>query len=332
MQEPVHPENDAARVEVLRRLNILDTPPDVRFDRYTRTSARIFGTPIAVISLVDHARQWFKSAQGISARETPRSVSFCGHAILQDDVFEVANALRDPRFRDNPLVVEEPHIRFYAGAPLATPDGFKLGTLCVIDREPRRLSVEEKNMLRKLAAMVVTEIIDDTDIASGLSNRDALIATGAEKISNRGEDADISVHLFKTADPVSASLDSDNGLPSSTLFAQLLPSFYPTADCIAYLGDNEFCVLIENDGKFDERRAINHLSTAARKLLGVQPGTRAISPFVGIVEMKDSHQTFTDVMRDIDAMFLRRKMQGEPQRTKNSRFMNVLERLRSALH
>ena len=163
MQQPAIPLNEDERLATLHSVEILDTPRDDRFDRFTRISARIFDMPIAIISLVDRDRQWFKSTEGFNAEETPRKFSFCGHAILGNDVFEVRNARRDPRFRDNPFVIDQPHIRFYAGAPLEAPNGHKLGTLCIIDKIPRQLSDEEKTMLKNLADMVVSEMFSQSD-------------------------------------------------------------------------------------------------------------------------------------------------------------------------
>ena len=158
------PDNEAARVAALHSMRILDTPRENRFDRYTRIAARLFDMPIALISLVDRDRQWFKSTAGFAGDETPRDISFCGHAILGNGVFEVRNTRRDSRFRDNPLVVERPHIHFYAGAPLVVPNGYKLGTLCIIDRVPRRLSNDDKTMLKDLADMVAGEITGRSEV------------------------------------------------------------------------------------------------------------------------------------------------------------------------
>lgn len=124
------------RLKVLQSFKILDTPHEERFDRLVRMATRIFGSPIALISLVDRDRQWFKAAVGIDATETPRAVSFCAHAIKQRGVFVVADAQGDERFATNPLVTGDPNIRFYAGAPLVTSDGEALGTVCVIDQNP----------------------------------------------------------------------------------------------------------------------------------------------------------------------------------------------------
>ena len=131
------PFNEIQRLESLYALDILDTPPEPAFDRITRLAAQQFSTPIVLISLVDPARQWFKSKVGLAADETPREVSFCQFAIMDDEVMQVTDAARDPRFANNPLVTGDPRIRFYAGAPLITDKGFRLGTLCLIDSMPR---------------------------------------------------------------------------------------------------------------------------------------------------------------------------------------------------
>ena len=152
------PENEANRILALHGLNILDTPPEERFDRITRLATKCFDVPVALVSLVDSDRQWFKSCQGLEVSETPRTVSFCAHAILQDEVFIIPDARLDPRFADNPIVTGEPHVVFYAGVPLTTADGSKVGTLCLVDHQPRSLTPEEIETLKDLAAMVRSEL------------------------------------------------------------------------------------------------------------------------------------------------------------------------------
>jgi signal transduction histidine kinase len=158
MLEPSLPPDEADRLAALRSLFILDTPPEERFDRLTRLAKRLFNVPIALISLVDANRQWFKSRQGLSVSETPRHISFCGHAILQDEPLVIEDALLDPRFADNPLVTGKPHVRFYAGQPLLGPGNHKLGTLCIIDRQPRQMSPADLAALRDLAALAQEEL------------------------------------------------------------------------------------------------------------------------------------------------------------------------------
>lgn len=150
--------DEAARLAALRRYRILDTDPEQAFDDLTLLASHICGTPIALISLIDADRQWFKSRVGITIAETSRSVSFCTHAIKQRDLFIVPDARANPAFRSNPFVADENGIRFYAGAPLVTPDGHALGTLCVLDRVPRTLSDEQLEALEALRRQVVAQL------------------------------------------------------------------------------------------------------------------------------------------------------------------------------
>lgn len=150
--------NEKERIKSLHALKILDTPPDEKFDRITRTAQIILDVPIALISLVDVNRQWFKSCTGLSERETPRSVSFCSHAILKEDVFVIEDATKDSRFSNNSLVTGKPFIRFYAGKPIRGPDNMILGTLCVIDKIPRKLSRADRSVLSDLAKWVESEL------------------------------------------------------------------------------------------------------------------------------------------------------------------------------
>lgn len=152
------PGNEEERLQALDRYAIVDTSPEPAFDRITRLASHIFGAPIALISLIDRARQWFKSRHGLDVAETSRGVAFCAHAILTDGVMVVPDAGSDSRFANNPLVTGGPRIRFYAGAPLHTSDGYNLGTLCVIDRAPRAMTEREQQLLADLAALVMDEI------------------------------------------------------------------------------------------------------------------------------------------------------------------------------
>jgi PAS domain S-box-containing protein len=155
---PATPTDEPARLAALRRYRVLDTPPEESFDRITRLASCTLGMPIALISLVDDARQWFKSRCGLDTTETPREFSFCTHAIRGDDIFMVGDAAADPRFAANPLVTGSPNIRFYAGAPLRSSDGPAIGTLCVIDTVPRRFDAKKREILRALADQVVHEL------------------------------------------------------------------------------------------------------------------------------------------------------------------------------
>jgi len=149
------PDNEAVRLAALKEYHILDTVAEQAYDDITALAAYLCGVPIAMISLVDESRQWFKSRLGLNEKETPRDVAFCAHAILQSEPLIVRDALKDTRFADSALVTRSPHIRFYAGFPLASPEGFALGTLCAIARNPQRLRPEQKRLMQALSRQVM---------------------------------------------------------------------------------------------------------------------------------------------------------------------------------
>jgi len=167
MKAPI-PDNEAERLAALREYRILDTMAEQAYDDLTALAAYLCGVPIAMISLVDESRQWFKSKLGLNQRETPRDVAFCAHAILQSEPLIVRDALKDTRFSDSALVTRSPHIRFYAGFPLASPEGFALGTLCAIDRKPRQLSAEQKGAMQALSRQVMA-LLELRRVSAGMA-------------------------------------------------------------------------------------------------------------------------------------------------------------------
>jgi len=155
MKAPI-PTNETQRLEALKSYQILDTEAEQIYDGITALAAHICTVPVAMVSLVDESRQWFKSKVGVSQQQTPRDVAFCAHTILKDEPLFVSDALTDSRFADSALVTGEPGIRFYAGFPLTNPEGFALGALCVIDREPRKLSAQQREAMQILARQVMS--------------------------------------------------------------------------------------------------------------------------------------------------------------------------------
>ena len=158
MKHPVQPPDERQRLAALKRYHILDTDPEPAFDDLTKLASYVMGVPIALVSLIDESRQWFKSHHGLDATETPREVAFCAHVVGDGGMLVVPDAHADERFADNPLVTGEPRVRFYAGAPLETRDGFTLGTLCAIDHQPREATPEQLEMLRALAGQVISQM------------------------------------------------------------------------------------------------------------------------------------------------------------------------------
>lgn len=157
MKAPL-PANEQARLAALESYRILDTTPEQAYDDIVAIAQFICGTPNAIMSLIDSKRQWFKSRIGLASSETSRDVAFCAHTILDVNVMEVPDATQDERFVNNPLVTGDPHIRFYAGAPIITPEGFSLGSVCVIDREPHHLTDAQKSALKKLAHLAMNNL------------------------------------------------------------------------------------------------------------------------------------------------------------------------------
>jgi GAF domain-containing protein len=159
MIEPKTPDDEEARLAALHALDLLDTAAEREFDDIVELARALFAVPTALVSLVDAHRQWFKARAGLDASETPRDVSFCGHAIHRDEALVVVDATEDPRFHDNPLVVGEPAIRFYAGMPLRLPGGQRIGTLCVIGPEPRPgFGVRDRDLLARLGRLTLDAI------------------------------------------------------------------------------------------------------------------------------------------------------------------------------
>ncbi len=184
MKAPL-PENEHSRLEALRRYGILDTDHEEAFDDIARLAANICQTPVALVSFVDSDRQWFKSHFGFAQRETSRDVSFCAHAILTEGPTVVRDALDDARFRDNPLVTSAPYIRFYAGAPLVSAEGRRLGTLCVIDRVPRELRREQLEALQMLSTVLMALLNARRDlsyVAGSLEDKRRRIAHLEERL------------------------------------------------------------------------------------------------------------------------------------------------------
>ena len=264
------PPDELRRLATLRALGLLDTPAEERFDRITRLAQRLFGVPIALVSLIDEDRQWFKSRQGLAVAETPREVAFCGHAIEGEGVMQVRDAEADPRFAGNPLVTAEPGIRFYAGCPIAAPDGSKLGTLCVIDREPRELSDADAQVLADLAELVEREIaavqlaLDDE--LTGLSNRRGFLRL-AQKV------LDVCARQSVPATVVYADLDDlkgindrfghDEGDRAIREAAAMLTTTLRTSDVLARLGGDEFCALLTGTGTAED--AVERLRVAVEE-------------------------------------------------------------------
>ncbi|MBU9269885.1 GGDEF domain-containing protein [Burkholderia gladioli] len=260
------PADEASRLAKLRSLQLLDTPDEERFDRITRLARRIFDVPIALVSLVDENRQWFKSCFGLDVRETSRDVSFCAHAILSQQTLVIPDATLDPRFADNPLVTGAPGIRFYAGHPLALPDGTNLGTLCLIDTRSREVDPDDLAHLRDLAGLAEREVaavqMATLDALTSLSNRrgfEVLARHALNACKRGGRRASLlffDLNDFKQINDRYGHAEGDRAL---TLFARSLSTVLREMDVVGRLGGDEFVALLITSHEVDAPGIVERL-------------------------------------------------------------------------
>ncbi|HEX7682490.1 MAG TPA: sensor domain-containing diguanylate cyclase [Trinickia sp.] len=251
MQKPPYPSNEAARIAALRALDVLDTAPDERFDRLTRLAKHMFRVPISMVSLVDSDRQWFKSCDGLKTSQTPRDISFCGHTILDEDLFVIEDASADPRFSDNPLVVGEPGVRFYAGYPLTLHGSLRIGAFCLVDTKPRTLTEVERRMLRDLGRIAERELemleLAATDDLTGLSNRrgfDALALHSLKLCKRAGSHASLLFFDLDGFKRINDAFGHGEGDRAIVAFGDVLRASVRETDVLARLGGDEFVALV----------------------------------------------------------------------------------------
>lgn len=309
MLRPDIPQNEVNRLEKLRSLGILDSQADPRFDRLTRMAKRMFNVPISLVSLVDDNRQWFKSCVGLNVSETPREISFCGHSILDSGVFIIPNALEDPRFADNPLVLGEPNIRFYAGCPLVI-NGYRLGTLCIIDQVPRHLVDDDVEALIDLAAMVESELtaiqLSTLDELTGISNRRGFLALAHNSLnlSLRNEFPITLVYLdldgFKEINDNYGHAEGDLALIA---FANLIKTSFRDSDIFARLGGDEFVLLLNGSSKDQAAKVIAKAQKSLEKFNQGINRDYQVSFSSGMVEFDQTkHATINELLSDGDKL------------------------------
>ncbi|MGN8144071.1 diguanylate cyclase domain-containing protein [Pseudomonas sp. 22105] len=309
MLVPGKPANEAVRVQVLHDLKLLDTAPEERFDRLTRLAKRLFNVPIALVTLVDKERQWFKSCVGLDTTETPRSVSFCAHAILRDELMLVPDAREDERFHDNPLVTGEPHIRFYAGYPLTVPSGNKMGTLCLIDTKPRDLDEEERALLRDLAGMAEQELMAvqmaSMDELTLLSNRRGfkMLAQHALDACARLEKPAtllfFDLNDFKQINDLYGHAEGDSALKT---FADVLRIAFRESDVVGRLGGDEFVALLTGSSQVETTAIMARLKEILEERNATLHRGYAIRFSVGQIEYNPQrHDSVDKLLADADA-------------------------------
>jgi diguanylate cyclase (GGDEF)-like protein len=267
------PSDEPARLVALQSLELLDTEPEERFDRITRLAARMFNVPMALLSLVDQDRQWFKSRIGTPELASTRAESFCAHAILGDTPLVIPDLFQDDRFADHPAVHGPQGVRFYAGAPLRWGPGSALGTLCILDRWPRRLAPVDVAMLEDLASLVIREVQSheqaSADEVTGLPSRAGFVLAGQQALDLcRRLSAPAVLCGFRLQ-----GLTSANGTMAAPVadhirrdFAALLRSSFRTSDTLARIGADTFAVLATQTTEHDLQNALDRLQQAALPL------------------------------------------------------------------
>jgi diguanylate cyclase (GGDEF)-like protein len=325
MTAPAIPANEPSRLYRLAQTELLDTAHEERFDRIVRVARRLFGVPIALVSLVDENRQWFKSCIGIDATETPRDVSFCGHAILSDQVFVIPDATADKRFAANPLVTGAPHIRFYAGYPLDAGNGMRVGTLCVIDTKPRQFDAADQETLRDLGKIVEREmqstLLTTIDELTGLSNRRAFLARGQQVLDVcRRLKTPVGILFFDMNDfkQVNDTFGHAEGDVALRNFARLLEASFRSSDIIARLGGDEFAVILPSAPPEEIARIIARFDAALARFnrdsgRGYDLRTSIGSADAGIAEPSDLSQLLAEADQRMYADKRRRKSEAVPR-------------------
>ena len=265
------PDNEAERIKVVKSLGLLNTPPEERFDRYTRFARQLMGAPIAFVSIVGEDTQWFKSAQGIAATASDRDLSFCTHTIVEDRMMVVQDTLDDERFASNPFVTGEPYLRFYAGVKLNV-NNICVGTLCVGDTKPRYPSDEELAHLIELAQLLEDEFQahaqSTTDPLTGLSNRRGFTSIGAHVLAlcQRVERAATLMYVrlgdFRTMNDEFGREQGDQVLID---VGQLLLNEFRNSDVVARVGASDFFILLTGSSAMDLQKPVQNLANAIRE-------------------------------------------------------------------
>jgi diguanylate cyclase (GGDEF)-like protein len=321
MLAPEMPANEAQRINVLHSLGLLDAPPDERFDRLTRLAKRLFDVPVAKVTLVDNDAVFALSCAGQASGPVPRELSFCSHAIVNDGVLLVPETRDDPRFHDNPYVAGAPFIRFYVGCPLEVPGGARLGSLCLVDFEPREFSAEDVALLRDLAAMVEHEMaavhMATVDDMTSLLNRRGFSASAPQALqlcARLDKPASLlffDLDHFKRINDDFGHAEGDRALK---VFAETLRKVVRSSDLPGRLGGDEFVALLINSSSEETALVVERLRAAINERNEADRRGYDICFSVGQVELSAERPL------DIDGLLAL----GDAQMYKNKQMMKNL--------
>jgi diguanylate cyclase (GGDEF)-like protein len=308
MRKPGCPGDETARLATLRSLNILDTPPEERFDRLARLAKRMFSLPIATVTLVDANRQWFKASVGLPNRETHRDLAFCAYTILGDEILEIEDTHRDEQFLDHPLVVGEPYIRFYAGCPI-TVHGKNVGSFCLIDRVPRTLSPEDRELLKDLASMAEKELLAEhlfsTDELTRLTNRRGLESFARQALAacrRMRKPATLVYFDLNDFKEINDGFGHAEGDRTLNIFANALVSVFRESDVIARVGGDEFAVLQVGSALSTAGEAIGRLRQYVSAACACEGRGYAVHFSTGQIEFDPArHRSVEDLLAEADA-------------------------------
>ena len=329
MIKPSTPKNEKQRLATLRGLQILDTEPEERFDRLTRMAKRMFQVPIALVSFVDDNRQWFKSCIGITAKETSREISFCGHAINADKVFIIPDALKDKRFADNPLVVNEPYIRFYVGCPIIV-NNYRLGTLCIIDHSARTFDDDDIELIKDLASMVENELkalqLATIDELTGISNRRGFIQLAQHSLNLCLREENDVVLIFIDLDnfkPINDEFGHAEGDLALVAFAKLIKNTFRSSDVFARLGGDEFVILLSNTSQSQGEKITAKLNKSLTEYNQKTNRGYTLSFSFGIKAFnRQKHQTIEELLADGDSLMYQLKKHQKIKALKQAKYLH----------
>lgn len=313
MKIAAKPENEEKRLEVLQAIGLLNSPPEERFDRFTRFAQRLFDVSIAYVSLIGEDIQWFKSIQGVDIEQTPRELSFCSHTIVADDILVVEDLTQDARFRDNPIVVHPPHARFYAGVKLRAQEEYSVGTLCILDTKVRSLTGDDLEILQDLAHMIEQEFrsqsMATTDELTGLSNRRGFRGIAEHSLALCRRMKKTATLMFFDLDGFKLVNDSYGHAEGDKVLrdiGRMMLSEFRNSDVVARLGGDEFCVLLTGTNAEHIEKPLENLAAAIHEenvnlpyKIGYSVGSVSYDP--------ERHHQIDDLLMEADAAMYREK-------------------------
>ena len=308
---------EAMRLDALERQQITDTPRDEAFDRIVRLACAALNAPIGAITFIESERQWIKAEQGLGLHETPRDMSFCTHALTGDDVMVVEDARHDPRFAGNPFVSQQDGIRFYAGAPLHTKEGYKLGTLCVVDHIPRKMTRRDRDLLKDMADVVVSEMElrrrVGTDALTGLYTRRFVDELGMREIIRARRDGESLTAAFIDADRFKVINDTYGHPAGDAVLRAIGPACkraLRTTDILGRYGGEELVLLLPQLNLEQAKPVLERVRQDVEAMVIPELMGHPVTVSIGAAELGENDLTITDLLGRADKAVYRAKQSG----------------------